>query len=198
MTARLRRLLVVLCLLLGARAVRADVPDPTKLRATSFSRGFFAEGRIGATMFLGSAAKVTHPGPAFGVAIGYDVFRWLALYVAGQGSIHEAAPPPPPVNQHFQTYLVAGGLRLSGAAGRLGASVHGTAGVFDISNNVLDRTGITTPLGRSAFVVGGGGALDWHTWNRHFSLGLLADYVFAAGLSNTSALTTTVYLRYSH
>jgi hypothetical protein len=197
--AQLSIIAIVFSLALGGSVARAEVPDPgPKLRASHFAHGIFTEGHIGATIFLGNTGKVTRPGPAFALRMGYDLFSWLALYVHGQGSFHEATPPPPPENQHFQSFLVGGGARLQLSIGRFGIFANGTTGIMFFSSNVLDRTGITTPQLRSSFAFGGGGGLDWHTWNRHFSFGLSGDYVLSPSLANTSALTTTAYLRYVH
>lgn len=180
-----------------AAPLPAPEPDP-RFRKPRFSRGFFTEGHVGAMVFLGDTGKVTKPGPAFGLRAGYDLFSWFALYMQAQGSIHEATPPPPPVGQHFQNYVINSGARLQLSIGRFGIFASGLAGLMFFSSNVLDRTGITSPKLRSSFAVGGGGGFDWHTWNRHFSMGLEGSYALAPSLQNTSALTTTVYLRYAH
>ncbi len=191
----------ITALLLASLAASAAAEPPAggpKLRTSHFARGIFTEGHIGATVFLGDTGKVTRPGPAFALRLGYDLFSWLSLYAHAQGSFHEATPPPPPENQHFQSYVTGAGLRLQLSIGRLGIFAHGSSGLLFFSSNVLDRTGITTPQVRSTFAFGGGGGLDWHTWNRHYSFGLTADYLLGPSLANTSALTTTLYLRYAH
>ena len=188
---------LVFTLTIAASVARAELPEP-KMKSLRFAHGIFTEGHVGATTFLGNTGKVTRPGPVFALRMGYDLFSWLSLYAHGQGSFHEATPPPPPENQHFQSYLAGAGMRIQLSIGRLGIFGHGTTGILFFSSNILDRTGITTPQTRSTFAFGGGGGLDWHTWNRHFSFGLAGDYILGPGLANTSAITTTLYLRYSH
>src|SRR4051812_23146788 len=95
------------CALVGAFGVdaRAQViaeqgpprfPDPKK-----FARGFYAQGELGALVYLGQAAKSAGPGAAFGVRLGYDVLRWLSLQAHVMGASAEATLPGPTEGQAF-------------------------------------------------------------------------------------------------
>ena len=168
-------------------------PDPKK-----FARGFFATGELGALVFLGRTAKYAGAGPQFGVRLGYDIFRWLAVQVHVSGASSDANLPPPTLGQSFQTYLYLGELRGSIQIRRFGLFLEGGAGFAQISNNVLDLVNITERNNHFSFSVLGGAGLDYHTLNRHFSFGLDVDYIWMQGFSNTSALTATAYLRYTH
>jgi hypothetical protein len=190
----------VLCLFFGAPA-RAQViaepapppfPDPRK-----FARGFFAQGELGALVFLGRATRYAGAGPSFGVRLGWDLTRWLALQAHVSGAANDATLPPPTVGQSVQTFLYTGEARASVQIRRFALFFEGGAGVGQLSNNVLDQVGISTGSLFSLAVVAGAG-LDYHTLNRHFSLGLDADYVWLQGFNSTSALTATAYLRYTH
>ena len=55
-----------------------------------------------------------------------------------------------------------------------------------------------SPTARNfTFAVIGGGGLDYHTLNRHFSVGLGADYVWLSTFTGGHALSFDVYLRYT-
>ena len=166
-------------------------PDPKK-----FARGLFASGELGALVFLGRAGKFAGPGPIFGVRLGYDLFRWLALEARVIGSSSDATLPPPTVGQSFQTYVEAADARLSLQLRRFGLFAAGGAGVAEISSNVLDAVGVTGGA-RVSLAVTAGAGLDYHTLNRHFSLGLGADYLWLANFGKSHALTAEVYLRYT-
>jgi hypothetical protein len=167
-------------------------PNPKK-----FARGFFAQGEIGTLIFLGPTARYASPGVNVGARIGYDLFRWLAIQGHFAGSMMNANLPAPTTGQSFQTLLYAAEVRLSVQIRRVQLYAQGGAGIGQLSNNVLDRVMITNGTLVSFAVVAGGG-IDLHTLNRHFSLGLGADYVWLQNFSNTSGLLINAYLKYTH
>ncbi len=205
MTVPARRLLIALTVGLGAAtlapvAARAQVitepappppPDPSK-----FARGFFASGELGALVFLGHTGRYAGPGPAFGVRLGYDLFRWMAIQAHVAGASSDADTPPPTSGQAFQTLLYMGELRFTARIRRVALFAEGGAGAAQLTSNVLDLVNITRGQLFSLAVVGGGG-IDYHTLNRHFSVGLDADYIWMQGFSKTSSLTASAYLRYT-
>ncbi|HEY7956462.1 MAG TPA: adventurous gliding motility protein CglE [Polyangia bacterium] len=200
MLRRLVSALLVIGLCLAWAPARAQVigeappppfPDPKK-----FARGFFAEGELGALVFLGKMGRYAAAGPQFGARLGYDLFRWLALEARVSGASSNATLPPPTVNQSFQTYLYAGEARLSLQLRRFGLFAEGGAGLSQLSNNVLAQVNLAGGSLFSLAVVAGGG-LDYHTLNRHFSIGLDLDYLWLQSYGSASALTATAYLRYT-
>ncbi len=183
-----------------ARTARAQViaepapppwPDPKK-----FAKGPFASGEVGALVYLGRAGKYTAPGVAFGVRLGYDLFRWLDVQAHVMGASSDASTPPPTVGQSFQTYVYAGEVRLKLQLRRFQLFAEGGAALAQLSSNVLDQVGVTHGSNVSFSVVAGGG-LDYHTLNRHFSVGLGVDYVWLQALTGGHALSADVYLRYT-
>ncbi len=183
-----------------ARPARAQViaepappswPDPKK-----FAKGPFASGEVGALVYLGRAGKYTAPGVAFGVRHGYDLFRWLDVQAHVMGASSDASTPPPTFGQSFQTYLYAGEVRLKLQLHRFQLFAEGGAALAQVSTNVLEQVGVTHGSNFSFAVVAGGG-LDYHTLNRHFSVGLGADYVWMASFTGGHALSADVYLRYT-
>lgn len=166
-------------------------PDPKK-----FAKGPFASGEIGAWVYLARAGKYSEPGVAFGVRLGYDLFRWLDVQAHVIGASSDANLPPPTVGQSFQTYLYAGEVRLKLQIHRFQLFAEGGAALAQLSSNVLEQVGVTHGLVFTFAVVAGGG-LDYHTLNRHFSVGLGADYVWLSTFTGGHALSFDVYLRYT-
>jgi hypothetical protein len=166
-------------------------PDPKK-----FAKGPFASGEVGALVFLGRAGRYADPGVAFGVRLGYDLLRWLDVQAHVMGASSNASTPPPTFGQSFQTYLYAGEVRLKLQLRRFQLFAEGGAGLGQVSSNVLDQVRVTRGSPFSLAVIGGGG-LDYHTLNRHFSVGLGADYVWMQAWRGGHALSADVYLRYT-
>jgi hypothetical protein len=166
-------------------------PDPKK-----FAKGPFVSGEVGTLVFLGKAGKYADPGVAFGVRLGYDLFRWLAVQGHVLGASSDASTPPPTFGQSFQTYLFAGELRLTAQIHRFALFAEGGAAAAQVSTNVLDQVGVTHGS-HTTFAVVGGAGLDYHTLNRHFSVGVGADYVWLSTFTGGHALSLDVYLRYT-
>jgi hypothetical protein len=168
-------------------------PDPKK-----FARGFFASGELGALVFLGRTGRYAQAGPTFGVRLGYDLLRWLAVQGHVSGASSDATLPAPTVGQAFQTYVYTGEARLTAQIRRFALFAEGGAGLAQLSNNVLDQVGISSGGALVSLAVIAGGGLDYHTLNRHFSFGLDVDYLWLQAFDSTSALSATAYLRYTH
>jgi hypothetical protein len=166
-------------------------PDPKK-----FAKGPFASGELGALVYLGRAGKYTAPGIAFGLRLGYDIARWLAVQAHVLGASSDANTPPPTFGQSFQTYVYGGEVRLSVQMHRFALFAEGGAALAQISSNVLDQVNVTHGSHFTFAVIGGAG-LDYHTLNRHFSVGLGADYAWLASFTGGHALSIDAYLRYT-
>ena len=166
-------------------------PDPKK-----FAKGLFASGEIGTFLYLGRAGRFADPGVAFGVRLGYDLFRWLAVQGHVVGASSDASLPPPTFGQSFQTYVYTGELRFSLQLRRFALFAEGGAGAANVSTNVLDAVGITHGK-RDTFAAVGGAGMDYHTLNRHFSVGLGGDYVWLQAFHGGHGLSLDVYLRYT-
>jgi hypothetical protein len=166
-------------------------PDPKK-----FAKGPFASGEVGALVYLANSGKYASPGVAFGVRLGYDIFRWLAVQVHVLGGSNDATLPPPTINQAFQTYVYAAEARFKVQIHRFALFAEGGAAFAQVSSNVLDEVGVTHGSHFTAAALGGGG-LDYHTLNRHFSVGLGADYLWLQSFTGGHALSLAAYLRYT-
>jgi hypothetical protein len=181
-------LVVALCAAAPARAQivgeapTVAFPDPHK-----FARGFFAEADVGAQIYLAKAGQFAAPGP---------VFRWLAVQALVTGSISSATTPPPTSGQDFELFVYGAEARLQLQIRRFGLFAAGGAGVAQITTNILDAPGVTN--GRSlSFTVIAGGGLDFHTLNRHFSIGVAGDYLFFTQFTGGHAIDASLYLKYT-
>lgn len=198
----MRPLLVAIAILsLSVVPARAQVisepapppfPDPKK-----FARGFFAQGELGALVYLGNLGKYASAGPTFGARLGYDVLRWLAVQAHVSGTSSSATVPPPTTGQALQMYLYAAEVQAQVQLRRFALLFNAGAGAAQLSTNVLAQVGIGRDSLFSLAVKGGLG-LDYHTLNRHFSVGVRADYLYLQGFENGHALSPTVYLKYTH
>lgn len=168
-------------------------PDPKK-----FAKGFFAQGELGALVFLGRAFKYAGAGPQFGVRLGWDLTRWLAVQAHVAGSSNDANLPPPTVGQSFQTFTYVAEVRLKVQIRRIALYAEGGAGLGQLSNNVLDQVKLSSGGNLLSLAIDAGGGIDYHTLNRHFSVGLGADYLWLQAFASTSALSAQAYLRYTH
>ena len=184
-------------LVLPVLAAAVLLHDPRPARADEYSHGFYAELGLGAHTFLGQTGQYAAVGPSFGIRSGYDLFSWLSLGAYLAGSTHEATVPPPPDREYFQLYTGAAEGRITVRVWRLALFAEGTLGAAAVSTNVLDRVAVTEPDSHLTMVFGGGGGLDYHIQNRHFSIGLACDYALYPSFDASSALNVRLYLRYA-
>jgi hypothetical protein len=182
--------LVVLALLLVA------APSPARAQ-NYYSSGIYAEMELGATSFLGETGGYIAPGPALGVRAGYDLFSWFSVGGIVLASTHEATVPPPPDEEYFQLYTVGADGRLTLRAGRIAVFGEGALALAAVSTNVLDKVDITGPDNRIGTVLVVGGGIDYHIQNRHFSVGLAADWALYPDFAASQSVTGRLYLRYT-
>jgi hypothetical protein len=171
--------------------------SPAVAHAAKYSHGVYAEMDLGGTGFIGSAGPFVDPGPNFGIRAGYDLFSWLSVGGVADGSTHEANVPPPPDREFFQLYHVGADGRLTARVGRFALFGEGSLGAVLISTNVLDKVMVTAPDTHAtvAFTVGGG--VDYHTQNRHYSIGIAGDWTVYPSFSSAQSVTVRIYLRYT-
>jgi hypothetical protein len=179
---------VVLALLLASSGVDARPA----------SRGWYAEGGLGAVALLPPHAGDAALGPAIDMRVGYDIFTWLSLGVSLAASSHEATVPPPPEGEWFQLYRGAGDLRIGGRFDRIALFVEGGVGIGLISSNVLDKVMITQPGESFSIMFMGGAGLEYQLENRHYALGLGVDAVLLPQFDALKAIDSRFYLRYTY
>jgi hypothetical protein len=175
-------------------------PDPAK-----FAHGLYADGEVGAVTFIGKAGDKLGTGVALGARLGYDVFRFVSIQLHALGSTHQGSFPNLPQNdQLLQVYAGTAEMKLTWTFRQLSIFGYGGFGIARMSSNLLASAGLMGPPAQNpaavslySTVIGGGGGFDWHTLNRHFSLGLNVGYLQLADVTASGTLATTVYLRYT-
>jgi len=160
--------------------------------------GWYAEGGLGATKFVGKVAKDADLGPALDLHVGRDLFSWLAVGVVVEASSHQATVPPPPVGEFFQLYRGAAEARLAGRLDRFGGFLEGGAGATMISSNILGQVKITDPGEHFSILFFAGAGIEYQLENRHYAVGLAGDGFLVPQFSAMRALDGRAFLRYTY
>lgn len=187
-------LVVIGALGAGALAILSAAPAAARPAST----GWYAEGGIGAVVFLPGASDDAAVGPAFNARIGRDLFSWLSVGISLAASSHEATVPPPPDGEWFQLYRGAGDVRLGGRLDRLALFVEGGAGVAMISSNVLGKVMITESGERFSIAFQVGGGAEYQLENRHYAFGVGVDAFLLPQFDALRAIDARLYLRYTY
>src|SRR5688572_3092649 len=111
----------------------AMVAGPARAETRRASKGPYAEGGVGATMFVGSGSQFSGTGPSLALRGGYDIFSWFSVGLRADISMHSANVPPPPEGEYFQLYTGAAEGRLGINVWRLGIFADGSVGASYIS-----------------------------------------------------------------
>jgi hypothetical protein len=190
---------VLVCLAAAAHAQITDEPAPAFPDPAKFAHGIYADGEIGAVTPLGKAGDKVSPGIAIGARMGWDIFRWVAVQAHVLGSTHEASfDNMPQSGQLLQLYQMLGELKLTYTFRRLSLYASGGAGLVKQSSNLLATAGLLRDASTLYDVsYGGGGGFDWHTLNRHFSVGLYGGFYLLSNIRSSGTLPITTYLRYT-
>ena len=162
------------------------------------SQGWFAEGGLGATGFLPSAAQDAQVGPSLDLRVGRDLFSWLSVGIYGAVSTHQATVPPPPTGQYFQLYRMGGDVRIGGRFNRIALFVEGDVGAAVISSDVLDQVMITKPGSYVSLCLQAGAGVEYQLENRHYGIGLAGDAALQPEFSSIKAIDGRIYLRYTY
>lgn len=184
----MRRLLAAAVFLLAVPAA-ADRPA---------SRGPYAEIGLGATGFLGAMAGEAAIGPGAALRVGLDAFPFLSLGGRIELASHRATVPPPPEDQYVQLYQLAGDARLTARVGALALFADGGLGVAVVSTNVFDKVGVTEPGERATLAFAAGGGLEYQLMNRHYALGVAAQWSLLPGFEAAQAVAGRAFLRYTY
>jgi len=170
----------------------------TPAYARPASVGFYAEGGLGATGFLGEAADWSAVGPAVDLRIGYDLWPWLSVGVHLETSSHKATVPPPPEGEYYQMYRGYADGRLTVRAGPVALFAEGGAGVAYMSSNVLQKVAVLDPGERAALAFTAGGGAEYQLQNRHYAFGLAGGWWLMPGFDALQGVDARVYLRYTY
>jgi len=188
-------LLVGLAVAGTARAQITEEPPAPFPDTDKFARGIYADAEMGTLFFIGSPRKPLGFGVAAGARFGYDVFQWAAVQVHALGSTHKtdfgAAPQSGELLQLFQ---LSAELKLSIPIRQVSIFGSGGVGVGHFSTNVLQTSSLKVADQTQLSAIGGLG-VDYHTLTRHFSVGLLGNYIKLTGMPGPGAVAATVYMR---
>lgn len=182
-------LAVLAATLSSARIAAADRPAAV---------GWYAEGGLGATKFIGRVGRDADLGPALDLHVGRDLFSWLSVGAMVEGSSHKATVPPPPVGQYFQLYRGGAEARLAGRLDRWGGFLEGGAGATMISSNILGQVKVTDPGERFSILFFAGGGIEYQLENRHYAVGVAGDGFIAPQFTQMRAIDGRLFLRYTY
>jgi hypothetical protein len=130
------------------------------------------------------------------VRLGYDILRWLSVQGHVLGSAGSVNLPGPEHGQSYETLVYGGEVHLQAQIRRVGLFAEGGVACAQIPTNVLDEAGITGGHHFSLAAIGGGG-IDFHTLNRHFSFGASVDYLWMEKFDKSSALSAQAFIKYT-
>ncbi|MEZ4359929.1 MAG: hypothetical protein R3B48_07085 [Kofleriaceae bacterium] len=171
---------------------------PSVAAARPASTGFFVEGGLGATAYVGAKSSYSGVGPTMVLRVGRDLSSWLSVGGYLGASVHEATVPPPPTGEYYQLYRGGGDARLGGRLDRLAFFLEGGGGVALISTNVLGKVNVTEPGERFSLAFHGGAGAEYQIENRHYAVGLALDGWLLTQFDAAAALESRVYLRYTY
>ncbi len=172
----------------GVASRRASAQDVGVVQAppmAPFKRGPLVEGTLGVYAPTGRLKRLSAPGPWMRVAIGYDISKWLAVFVAGDAAfLTTGRAPPPPGERGYVLWGFSGGVRLAiNVTDRVRIPVRLELGAHRASDGgVLGAYGFSDArdLGLSW---GGSTGLEWRAASRHY--GIFGE----VGIRNDSSFT---------
>ncbi len=170
----------------GPDPTRLDVerlpPEAVEVSRDLYAHGLFVETELGGVGFLGSPARLLSPGPSLAFGIGYEVFSWLLVRLALEGSLHRTALPPPPSPTVVDLLGASAEVRLQwNLSSRAALWIGGEGGFSTTSTEVLAVYGARQGKGLG-WLYGGRLGFDWHMLHRHVSLGVFAGARLQPGL----------------
>ena len=176
----------------------AVVAASSPAAARPASRGWYAEGGLGAVAFLPSASSDAAIGPGLNLRVGRDIFSFFSLGVNLAASSHEATVPAPPEGEWFQIYRGNADARIGGRFDRVAIFVEGGVGLAMISSKVLGKVMITDPGEKFSFAAHAGAGFEYQIENRHYAFGLGVDGFVLPNFNAIRGIDSRVYLRYTY
>lgn len=187
-------------------ATRLDVerlpPEAIRVTRDLYAHGFFLEAQLGGLGFVNGAGDFATPGPWASIAFGYEIFDWLHVMIAAEGSLHDTNAPPPPATTAFE--IVGGTASLRLQANFTEAFAMWLAPQFSVAVATTDILGLYGLQSASSVGIAYGGQLgiDWHFRARHHSIGLTGgvrhypSFESTAGSTPALGVIGSAYLRY--
>lgn len=148
-------------------------PEAIEVTRDLYSHGIFMEGWVGGRGFVGGIGNLSSPGLYANVGVGIELFRFLYIKLAFEGSFHQTDAPPPPSSTVFELLgaLVEVKLQIDVSA-RVGLWLQGELGGVLAFGDVLPTYGVQG-ADEVGLMYGGSAGFDWHLYNRHYSFGLV-------------------------
>jgi hypothetical protein len=161
----------------GIDPTRLDVerlpPEAIEVTRDLYSHGLFFEGWIGGRGFIGGIGDISNAGLFGSLGFGYELFNWLWVKLAFEGSLHTTSAPPPPSPTVFELVGALAELKLQiDFSERVAVWVQGEFGALITTGDVLPTYGVMQ-ADEIGLMFGGSLGFDWHLFNRHYSIGLL-------------------------
>lgn len=163
------------------RAAEAPPPPPYKA-------GPAVDGTLGVYAPLGRLRRVSSPGPWVRVAIGWELTKWIGVFVEGDAAfLSTDRAPPPPGERGYVLFGFQGGLRTGIPIGlRVRIPFRFELGAHKTDDNGVLATygfGNAHNFGLSYAAMLG---LEWRATGRHFGLAV------EGGIRNDASLNATV------
>ena len=149
-------------------ADEAPPPPPRK-------HGLSVESGVGMLVHLGPLRNVSPTSPRFQLKLGFEPLKWLLVFaetdLTFSNTSYAHPPPPPRANNRVG---VGGGARGSVAfAERFGVHAEGSAGLAEVSSDVLEIYGYSHATQLKPYF-GGLLGIDWYPLNPHLAVSLQA------------------------
>jgi hypothetical protein len=178
----------------------APPPPPRK-------KGVVLEQSVGAVGWVGKFGGLTgHPGIWLKTQLGYELFKWLMVFGAGDLAFTDTGDSTgPSQNRPFPILGFSGGVRFTiPFTNRVGMYVQGEAGgdVALVKSGVLANFGYH-PAESVGFMAGGRLGFEWFQVDRHLALGIsggaryMANFAYEGGGDLPLAWDATIDLRYT-
>jgi hypothetical protein len=155
----------------GAPAAESLTPAPDEAPPPPPRRhGLTVESGVGAMMHLGPLRNISPTSPRFQLKVGFEPLKWLMAFAETDltfSNTSYAHPPPPPRTYHL--FGFGAGLRFTLAfAERFGAYLEGSAGLAEVSSDVLEVYGYSHATQLKPYF-GGLMGFDWYPLNPRFA-----------------------------
>ena len=185
---------------LPAAPLEAPPPPPRK-------KGVVLEQSLGAVGWVGKFGGLTgHPGIWLKTQLGYELFKWLMLFGAGDLAFTDTGDSTGPAqNRPFPILGFSGGVRFTiPFTNRVGMYVQGEAGgdIALVKSGVLTNFGYH-PAESVGFMAGGRLGFEWFQVDRHLALGVsggaryMANLAYEGGGDLPLAWDASIDLRYT-
>ncbi|MCC7539279.1 MAG: hypothetical protein IT379_23855 [Deltaproteobacteria bacterium] len=196
-----------------AQPQRSEEPDVTRLDVERlppevvpvsrdlFARGFFFEASLGAVGFSGGLQGLASVGPWLSVGFGLELFRFFAIRLAVETSVHAFVGPPPPDTGFIELFGATAQARLQIPLGaRFAVWIAGEGGAVTALPDLLETYGLEDSTSITP-QIGGQMGFDFHHLHRHLSIGVQGGGRLMPGFEDLQGRTTIavmggLYMRY--